>query len=156
MKILMVCLGNICRSPLAEGIMKSKLPENFEIDSAGTINMHEGSQPDKRSVEVALKNQLDISYQKSRLIKPSDLDYYDRIFCMDKNNLRDVLSLAKNEDQKAKISLLMQNLNLKQFPLEVPDPYWSGSEGFDEVFKQIDVACEKIAEKLLISKTQNS
>lgn len=154
MKILMVCLGNICRSPLAEGIMKSKLPESFEVDSAGTINMHEGSRPDKRSIEVASKNGLNISSQKSRPIKPYDLEYYDKIFCMDKNNLRDVLSLAKNEEQKEKVSLLMQDLNLKQFPIEVPDPYWSGSEGFDEVFSQIDAACEIISKNILTSQTQ--
>ncbi|MGI9652307.1 low molecular weight protein-tyrosine-phosphatase [Chryseobacterium sp. RLHN22] len=155
MKILMVCLGNICRSPLAEGIMKSKLPENFHIDSAGTINMHEGSRPDKRSVEVALKYGIDITEQCSRPIQSSDLDDYDKIFCMDKNNLRDVLSLAKTDEQKNKISLLMQDLDLKHFPLEVPDPYWSGSEGFDEVFRQIDEACEIISKDLLKYQTQS-
>ncbi len=154
MKILMVCLGNICRSPLAEGIMKSKLPDNFSVDSAGTINMHEGSRPDKRSIEVATKNGLDISNQKSRPIKSDDLNYYDKIFCMDKNNLRDVLSLAKNQEQRDKISLLMHDLNLKQFSLEVPDPYWSGSEGFDQVFRQIDEACEIISKNILTSHTQ--
>lgn len=151
MKILMVCLGNICRSPLAEGILKSKLSSHFEVDSAGTIDMHQGSQPDKRSIEVAAKYGLDISSQRSRPIKPSDLEYYDRIFCMDKNNLRDVLSLAKNDKQKEKISLLMHNLNLKEFSLEVPDPYWSGSEGFDKVFRQIDEACEIISKNILNS-----
>ncbi|OCK50321.1 protein-tyrosine-phosphatase [Chryseobacterium sp. CBo1] len=154
MKILMVCLGNICRSPLAEGIMKSKLPENFQVDSAGTINMHEGSRPDKRSIEVASKNGIDITKQSSRPIKPSDLDEYDKIFCMDKNNLRDVLSLAKTDQQKSKVSLLMQDLNLKHFPHEVPDPYWSGSEGFDQVFSQIDEACEIISKTILKSQTQ--
>jgi len=154
MKILMVCLGNICRSPLAEGIMKSKLPESFQVDSAGTINMHEGSRPDKRSIEVASKNGIDITAQSSRPIRPSDLDEYDKIFCMDKNNLRDVLSLAKTDQQKSKVSLLMQDLNLKHFPLEVPDPYWSGSEGFDQVFSQIDEACEIISKTILKSQTQ--
>ncbi len=152
----MVCLGNICRSPLAEGIMKSKLSESFEVDSAGTIDMHEGSRPDKRSIEVASKNGLDISYQKSRPIKPYDLEYYDKIFCMDKNNLRDVISMTKNEEQRQKISLLMQDLNLKQYPLEVPDPYWSGSEGFDQVYRQIDEACEIISKKLIKESQSNS
>ncbi|KQT18372.1 protein tyrosine phosphatase [Chryseobacterium sp. Leaf404] len=148
MKILMVCLGNICRSPLAEGILKSKLPADFQVDSAGTINMHEGSAPDQRSVEVAFKNGLDISKQKSRHFQANDLDEYDKIFCMDKNNLRDVLSMAKTDAQRQKVSLLMNDLNLKQHPDEVPDPYWSGSEGFDKVFRQIDDACEIIVEKL--------
>ncbi|WP_262146955.1 low molecular weight protein-tyrosine-phosphatase [Chryseobacterium foetidum] len=149
MKILMVCLGNICRSPLAEGILKSKLPSNFTVDSAGTINMHEGNAPDKRSVEVAVKNGLNISKQRSRHFQSQDLDEYDRIFCMDKNNLRDVLSLAESDEQRQKVSLLMNDLNLKQHPHEVPDPYWSGSEGFDQVYRQIDEACEIIAENLL-------
>lgn len=149
MKIIMVCLGNICRSPLAEGILKSKLPADFTVDSAGTINMHEGNSPDMRSIEVASKNGLDISNQRSRHFQSHDLHEYDRIFCMDKNNLRDVLSLAKTDEQRQKVSLLMQNLDLKQFPLEVPDPYWSGSESFDQVFRQIDEACEIIAKNLL-------
>jgi len=136
--------------------MKSKLSESFEVDSAGTIDMHEGSRPDKRSIEVASKNGLDISYQKSRPIKPYDLEYYDKIFCMDKNNLRDVISMTKNEEQRQKISLLMQDLNLKQYPLEVPDPYWSGSEGFDQVYRQIDEACEIISKKLIKESQSNS
>ncbi|WP_209389413.1 low molecular weight protein-tyrosine-phosphatase [Chryseobacterium sp. RR2-3-20] len=147
----MVCLGNICRSPLAEGILKSKLPDTFEVDSAGTIDMHQGSRPDKRSVEIALKNGLDISEQCSRPILLSDLDYYDKIYSMDKNNLRDVLSLAKNEQQKSKVSLLMQDLGLENYSIEVPDPYWSGAEGFEKVFRQIDDACEIISKKLIKS-----
>ncbi|MBD8081248.1 low molecular weight protein-tyrosine-phosphatase [Chryseobacterium caseinilyticum] len=148
MKILMVCLGNICRSPLAEGILKSKLPANFTVDSAGTINMHEGNAPDKRSVEVASKNGLDISKQQSRHFQPHDLDDYDRIYCMDKNNLRDVLSLATTAEQRQKVFLLMDSLNLNHHPTEVPDPYWSGSDGFDQVYRQIDEACEMIAKNL--------
>ncbi|WP_144282877.1 low molecular weight protein-tyrosine-phosphatase [Chryseobacterium echinoideorum] len=151
MKILMVCLGNICRSPLAEGILKSKLPDTFEVHSAGTINMHEGSNPDKRSVEIASKNGIDISTQCSRPIQPDDLDYYDKIYCMDKKNLQDVLSMVKNEEQKNKVSLLMDGLNLKQYPDEVPDPYWSEAEGFEKVFNQIDEACEIISKKLSYS-----
>lgn len=151
MKILMVCLGNICRSPLAEGILKSKLPDTFEVHSAGTINMHEGSNPDKRSVEIASKNGIDISTQCSRPIQPDDLDYYDKIYCMDKKNLQDVLSMVKNEEQKNKVSLLMDGLNLKQYPEEVPDPYWSEAEGFEKVFSQIDEACEIISKKLSYS-----
>ena len=91
----MVCLGNICRSPLAEGILKSKLDDNYFVDSAGTINYHEGNGPDERSVKTAFKNGIDISKQKSRPIKKSDLDEFDLIFCMDKNNYKDVLKLKK-------------------------------------------------------------
>lgn len=151
MKILMVCLGNICRSPLAEGILKSKLPDNFEVHSAGTINMHEGSDPDKRSVEIASKNGINISDQCSRPIKSEDLDHYDKIYCMDKKNLQDVLSLARNKQQRNKVSLLMDGLNLEQYPDEVPDPYWSEAGGFEKVFRQINDACEIISKKLIQS-----
>jgi len=88
MKILMVCLGNICRSPLAEGIMRSKLPEDFIVDSAGTIDMHQGSNPDKRSVKTAAKYGIDISKQLSRPITTEDLNHFDKIYCMDLSNLK--------------------------------------------------------------------
>lgn len=91
----MVCLGNICRSPLAEGILKSKLPDNYIVDSAGTIAMHEDEHPDKRSVKVAALHNIDISKQRSRPIQPKDLEYFDRIYCMDRNNLKDVSVMAK-------------------------------------------------------------
>lgn len=156
MKILMVCLGNICRSPLAEGIMKSKLNEKFFVDSAGTIDMHKGGIPDKRSVKIAEKYGIDISSQRSRPITVQDLDEFDQIFCMDRSNLNDVLSLAQNDQQKRKVSLLMKTAGLNDLSQEVPDPYWSELDGFEKVYHQLDKACEKIAEKLLISKTQNS
>jgi protein-tyrosine phosphatase len=96
--ILMVCLGNICRSPLAEGILKSKLPsEDFFVDSAGTSGYHEGEKPDPRSIEVALKNGLDISNQKSRPFTVRDFDTYDHIYVMDHSNYNNVVHLARNE-----------------------------------------------------------
>lgn len=147
MKILMVCLGNICRSPLAEGILKSKLPDIFLVDSAGTISNHRGENPDHRSIKTAENHGIDISKQVSRQILKNDLEEYDYIFCMDKNNLKDVLALAKNEKQKAKVSLLVENKN-------VPDPYWDKLEDFEIVFQMIDEACEKIAKKLI--KTQDA
>jgi len=157
MKILMVCLGNICRSPLAEGIMRSKLSEDFIVDSAGTIDMHQGSNPDKRSVKTAAKYGIDISKQCSRPITTEDLNYFDKIYCMDLNNLKNVISLAQNEEQRSKISLLMEAADLNHASGdEVPDPYWSELDGFEKVYHQLDEACENIAQKLLISKTQNS
>lgn len=137
----MVCLGNICRSPLAEGILKSKLPENFTVESAGTIDMHEGNAPDSRSVNVAKKHGLDISHQKSKHLQAEDLEHYDLVYCMDKNNLEDVKSLAVNEIQKQKISLILDNM-------EVPDPYWGSSDDFENVYQLLDEACEKIAKDL--------
>lgn len=137
----MVCLGNICRSPLAEGILKSKLSEDFIVESAGTIDMHQGNSPDLRSIEVAKKHEIDISKQKSKHLQSSDLDDYDLIFCMDKNNLKDVQSLAKNENQLQKISLILNDT-------EVPDPYWGKSEDFENVYQLLDGACEKIRWKV--------
>ena len=142
MKILMVCLGNICRSPLAEGILKSKLPENVTVDSAGTIDMHEGKNPDHRSVKIAKNYDLDISQQRSRPFRESDFQDYDFIYCMDKNNVKDVLSLAKNEEERKKVSLILENNE------EVPDPYWGDMNDFDHVYQLLDKACEKIALQL--------
>lgn len=148
-KILMVCLGNICRSPLAEGILASKLPKDkFLVDSAGTGSWHIGHQPDERSIAVAKKNNLDISGQKARQFKTSDFDNFDYIYVMDKSNYDDVISLSENDDQKKKVQFILNEL----FPNEnkaVPDPYYSVANGFDAVYKILDEACGLIANKLL-------
>ena len=147
-KILMVCLGNICRSPLAEGILASKLPKDkFYIDSAGTGNYHIGKQPDRRSIDTALKNGLNISNQKARQFTANDFDVFDYIFVMDNSNYDNVIELAKNEDQKAKVDLILNQL----FPgenVDVPDPYYGSDFGFESVYKMLDQACEVIAHKL--------
>ena len=142
MKILMVCLGNICRSPLAEGILQSKLPENFVVDSAGTIDMHEGKSPDHRSISTAKKYEIDLSAQKSRPFSVKDFKEYDRIYCMDRNNLKDVLSLAENGLQRQKVSLILENNQ------EVPDPYWGTMADFEKVYQLLDETCEKLATNL--------
>lgn len=147
MKLLMVCLGNICRSPLAEGILKSKLGDNFIIDSAGTINYHQGKGPDERSVLVAKQNGIDISKQKSRPIVASDLDTFDYIFCMDESNFEDVLALATGDEQKRKIHLYLKFADLKQ--KNVPDPYYGGQKGFEDVFNLLEEASENVAKKLM-------
>lgn len=142
MKILMVCLGNICRSPLAEGILKAKLDESYFVDSAGTISIHQGEAPDIRSVKTAKKYGIDISQYQSRPITKKDLEDFDLIFCMDKNNLSDVLSLAKDDEQRSKISLILPEQK------EVPDPYYGTISDFEHVYSLLNNACEKIAEKL--------
>jgi len=148
-KILMVCLGNICRSPLAEGILQSKLPaDKFTVDSAGTGNWHAGQGPDHRSVATAKNRGLDISCQKARQIKVSDFTEFDHIYVMDSSNLRDVQQLAPNASAKAKVKLMMDEI----FPgqkIDVPDPYFGGPEGFDNVYDMLDEACEMVAAKLL-------
>ncbi len=148
-KILMVCLGNICRSPLAEGILASKLPkEKFFVDSAGTGSWHIGRSPDERSIAVAKKNGLNINNQKGRQFKKSDFNTFDYIFVMDDSNYVDVIDLAQNEDQKSKVQLILNEL----FPnenVDVPDPYYGMTDGFDMVYKMLDEACEILAEKLI-------
>lgn len=141
MKILMVCLGNICRSPLAEGILKSKLPNSYTVESAGTINMHEGKSPDHRSIKTGKNNNVDISKQKSRHFTTTDFEVFDRIYCMDRNNVKDVLSLAANDQHRKKVSLILDNE-------EVPDPYWGAEKDFDHVFQLLDKACDKLAAEL--------
>ncbi|MBD0823127.1 low molecular weight protein-tyrosine-phosphatase [Aestuariibaculum marinum] len=148
-KILMVCLGNICRSPLAEGILKSKLPQNtFTVDSAGTANYHSGSQPDHRSISVARKYGLNISNLKARQFVVSDFDQFDYIYVMDESNYQNVLSLARNEADKTKVEFILNETYPNQnYP--VPDPYYGGDEGFENVYKMLDEACTIIAQKLI-------
>jgi len=147
MKILMVCLGNICRSPLAEGILKTKLSDKFFVDSVGTISQHEGENPDKRAIKIALKHNIDISNQKSRPINNSDLENFDKIYCMDIDVYEDVISKAKNEEQRQKISLFLESAGNHQ-NVEVPDPYWGDMQDFENVYQLLNDACNKIAHKL--------
>ncbi|SDD99286.1 low molecular weight protein-tyrosine-phosphatase [Riemerella columbipharyngis] len=142
MKILMVCLGNICRSPLAEGILRSKINDKHLVDSAGTINFHEGEKADYRSIEVAKNHNIDISMHRSRPITKEDLNYFDRIYCMDKNNYKNVLAMAENQEQKDKIMLILDN------DAEVPDPYYGDINDFEKVFQILDKACDTVALKI--------
>lgn len=138
----MVCLGNICRSPLAEGILKNKLPkDNFRVDSAGTAGYHIGRAPDIRSVEIAAQNGINISNQKARKFIPDDFDRFDKIFAMDRSNLNHIRKIAKTPDDLNKVSLLLENA-------EVPDPYYGNEEGFKKVYDLIDQACEELSDKL--------
>lgn len=145
----MVCLGNICRSPLAEGILASKLPKDkFIVDSAGTGNYHVGKQPDHRSIATAKKNGIDISNQKARQFTTNDFDRFDYIFVMDNSNYDDVVFLAKTEEQKQKVQLILNEL----FPgdnVDVPDPYYGLQNGFDMVFEILDETTDLIAKKLI-------
>ena len=147
-KILMVCLGNICRSPLAEGILASKLPKDkFIIDSAGTGDYHIGKQPDVRSIAVAKKNGIDITKQKARQFSEKDFENFDYIFAMDNSNQIDILELAKTIEEKAKVNLILNEL----FPeenVDVPDPYFGVENGFDNVYQLLDEVCDVIADKL--------
>ena len=148
-KILMVCLGNICRSPLAEGILKSKLPKDyFTVDSAGTANYHVGISPDKRSIAIARKYGLDISNLKGRQFNVSDFDAFELIYVMDESNFKNVIKLARNDEDKAKVKYILNEVYPNQNH-EVPDPYYGGDEGFNNIYKMLDEACSIITEKLL-------
>ena len=144
----MVCLGNICRSPLAEGILKSKVDQNkIHVESAGTGDWHIGQLPDKRSIKVAHEHGLDITDQRGRQFNTSDFDKFDMVFVMDNSNYEDVLALARNEEDKKKVHLILNEI----FPnenLDVPDPYTGGQSGFKQVYDMLDQATDKVVERL--------
>lgn len=133
---------------MAEGLLASKLPsDKFIVDSAGTGHWHVGKQPDHRSVAIAKKNGLDISSQKGRLFGASDFDEFDYIYVMDTSNYSDVISLAKTEEHRKKVRLILDEL----FPgenVDVPDPYFGLENGFEMVYKMLNETCEVIAKKL--------
>ncbi|RTZ06749.1 low molecular weight protein-tyrosine-phosphatase [Flavobacterium sp. GSP6] len=152
-KILMVCLGNICRSPLAEGLLASKLPKNkFSVDSAGTGSWHIGHSPDERSIAVAKKNKISISNQKGRQFSSADFDTFDYIYVMDNSNYEDVVQLAEHPEQIEKVQLILNDL----FPnekVDVPDPYFGLPNGFEIVYNMLDEACTVLAQKLIAKHT---
>ncbi|TPN82090.1 low molecular weight protein-tyrosine-phosphatase [Aquimarina algicola] len=147
-KILMVCLGNICRSPLAEGILKSKLDaQKYTVESCGTSNYHIGSKPDIRSIEVARHHGIDISNQRAAQFTKSHFKTYDHIYVMDSSNYKDVIDLADNKQEIDKVLLILDELKTGN-SLDVPDPYYGGEQGFEDVFQMLDQACDQIASKL--------
>lgn len=144
----MVCLGNICRSPLAEGILKSKVDTSkVFVDSAGTGHWHVGDEPDQRSIAVGKKYNIDITQQRGRQFSAKDFDDFDLIYVMDNSNKENVLALAENDTHRQKVKLILDEI----FPgenVDVPDPYFGGNAGFENVFKMLDEACEQIAQRL--------
>ena len=147
-KVLMVCLGNICRSPLAEGILQSKIhTENFFVDSAGTAAYHVGNAPDLRSIEVAKKYGIDITNQRARKFVVKDFDEFDYIYAMDESNYKNILMLSRNKNDSKKVTLILNESHPKK-NLSVPDPYYGGNQGFEDVYKMLDKACNVIVNKL--------
>jgi protein-tyrosine phosphatase len=149
MKILMVCLGNICRSPLAEGILQQKAFNaglNWSVESAGTNQYHIGEPPHPMSQKVAKLNGIDISRQRARRFVKEDMDNYDKIYALAEDVLHDIEWIAKNKFNQKKVDLLMNEL----YPgrnLDVPDPYYGDEPDFHEAYKMIDKVCDKIIEK---------
>ena len=148
MKILMVCLGNICRSPLAEGILKHKT-QNLDVfvDSAGTASYHVGNLPDSRSIEIANKNGIDLTEQRARQFSEKDFDNFNKIYAMDTHNYANIISLARNQSDRDKVDVILNELNPKAFE-SVPDPYYGEGDGFKIVFEMLDRACDNIVGKL--------
>lgn len=145
MKVLMVCLGNICRSPLAEGILKAQVAEkklDWQVESAGTGSWHIGESPDPRSIRIARQYGLDITDQRARQFVAQDLEDFDLVVAMDRQNYRDIMRLTKTEQQRAKVKLMLNFLYPDQ-DRDVPDPYWD-DDGFEAVFKMLEKACAQL------------
>jgi len=150
MKILMVCLGNICRSPLAEGILRhkvNKLELPVIIDSAGTAGYHIGAKPDSRMIATAKSFGVNIEDLRARQFERSDFDNFDIIYAMDLSNQKNILSLARNEKDRSKVKLVLNEIDPSK-DLEVPDPYYGGEQGFIDVFNLLDEATNSIIEKI--------
>lgn len=148
MKILMVCLGNICRSPMAEGILRAKT-QNLDVivDSAGTSNYHVGEHPDPRAVLSLRKKGINIGNLTGRQFEVADFDRFDLIYAMDDKNYQNIVALAPSPAHAAKVKMLVNELYPDSNGI-VPDPYFGGPEGFEEVFTLLDQATNCIIEKL--------
>lgn len=150
MKVVMVCLGNICRSPLADGLLRKKVAEaglDVEVDSAGTAAFHVGNAPDVRMRATAKSMGCPIDDLRARQFVVEDFDRFDRIFVMDQSNQANVLDLARTSDDEAKVEMIL-NLSHPNQDLEVPDPYYGGDEGFLEVFHLLDEATDVLMAEL--------
>lgn len=153
LRILMVCLGNICRSPLAEGVFIQKSAELglfAKTDSCGTSNWHQGESPDPRAIRAAKANHFDIAYLRARQFLASDFDQFDYIFAMDHSNYLDVLALAKTEAHRSKVHLYLEFAGITE-PRDVPDPYYGDYSDFLEVCKLLDTATEQVVNKMIAS-----
>ncbi len=150
-KILFVCMGNICRSPTAQGVFENKLAQlgltgRYLADSAGTHSYHVGSPPDRRAVAAASARGIDISHQHARQVSPADFDVFDMLVAMDENNYRDLLSLCA-EPMIDKVHRMMDFASNRLFD-EVPDPYYGGENGFERVLDLLEDACEGLIAQL--------
>ncbi|MFZ9943484.1 MAG: low molecular weight protein-tyrosine-phosphatase [Bacteroidia bacterium] len=150
MRILMVCLGNICRSPLAEGIMQHHLQVNGiqgQVDSAGVLSFHQGEPPQPGSIRVANKHGIDISHQRSRPLVAQDFDDFDWIFTMDESVHEHIRGKAQSEMQLGKIHLFMTYANAINDP-NVLDPYQMGDDAFEHVYQVLNKACMDVIKKM--------
>jgi protein-tyrosine phosphatase len=151
-RLLFVCLGNICRSPTAEGVMRALVAEQglrgaIEIDSAGTGSWHVGSAPDRRATDAARARGL-VLEGAARQVSRADLEYFDLLLAMDAENARELRALAEDERQSAKVRLLREFDPASTHDLDVPDPYYGGTGGFDEVLDLVQAACEGLLQEI--------
>jgi protein-tyrosine phosphatase len=152
MRLLFVCMGNICRSPTAEGVMRSLVREHgladrIEIDSAGTGGWHAGEPPDARATETARLRGIDLA-GAARQVVPEDFERYDLIVAMDRENLRAILAMAPDEAAANRVRLLREFDPDASGDLDVPDPYYGGDRGFETVLDQVQAACRGLLERL--------
>ena len=150
MKVLMVCLGNICRSPLAEGILEKKINENgldVSVDSAATSDYHVGDKPDPRSISKAAEYGIDITAQRGRQIQKSDFQEFDRIFVMDTSNYSNTVALTNKIEEIDKVEMIL-NLITPSSNQSVPDPYFGGEDGFENAYRLLEAACDVIIKQL--------
>ncbi len=150
MKVVMVCLGNICRSPLAEGILEKKINENgldVSVDSAATSDYHVGDKPDPRSISKAAEYGIDITAQRGRQIQKSDFQEFDRIFVMDTSNYSNTVALTNKIEEIDKVEMIL-NLITPSSNQSVPDPYFGGEDGFENAYRLLDAACDVIIKQL--------
>lgn len=150
MKVLMVCLGNICRSPMADGLLRKKVEEHgldVIVDSAGTSSYHIGEAPDNRMRETAKRFNYPIDQLRARQFTTSDFDEFDIIYTMDSSNYNNILRLARNADDEQKVKMILNETHPGQ-NLAVPDPYYGGGQGFIDVFNMLDKATDVIIENL--------
>ena len=158
MKILLVCLGNICRSPMAEGILRDKIEKaglDIQVDSAGTANYHVGEPPHKNTIKVAAENGLDIRELKARQFQTNDFEEFDIIYVMDSSNHDDVMRLSKSDKHTSKVRYFLNELN-EGGNVNVPDPWFGGYDGFQEVYKLLDRTCDRIVEKVITSRINST
>ncbi len=149
MKILVVCLGNICRSPMAEGLLRDHFENaglDIEVDSAGTSNYHIGETPDPRAIENMKQNGHDISNLRGRQFKVEDFDRFDRIYAMDRSNYHNILRLARDGNDENKVELFL-NLSAPNSNSEVPDPYYGGDGGFQHVYELLEAATNSLVDE---------
>jgi protein-tyrosine phosphatase len=150
MKVLMVCLGNICRSPMAEGLLRNKAEERnlpVEVDSAGTGDWHVGEQPDHRAIKFMKNKGIDISGLRARQFKPQDFKNFDLILTMDKENYANVLALAHTDEDRDKTKMIL-NYSKPDTYEPVPDPYFGGDEGFELVYNLLDEAIDHLLQNV--------